>query len=206
MPSAHQSCFLLSIGAAQYGVIRLYRKLPRDCRRHSVDTTTLPCQGCLCPPCSFPAILLDAAVRSARLMHQVSCKSICAALHRTLGSKDIHRGLCSIRNSRLTPHSRHLLLNMALGSLARSIRSRTQPAPPSLLSFSRCAGVTRRLTVTVSSPAFTGGRPWPIPGPPRLAEVTGCKTEILNNRCIFVGKNLCFLILPINKQGPSCSI
>lgn len=60
-------------------------------------------------------------------------------------------------------------LSYALGSLARSIRSRTHFAPPRRSSFSRCAGVMRRLTVTVSSPCFTGGRPWPLPGPPRLA-------------------------------------
>lgn len=47
----------------------------------------------------------------------------------------------------------------ALGSLARSIRSRTHFAPPKRSSFSRWAGVMRRLTVSVSSPAFTGGRP-----------------------------------------------
>jgi hypothetical protein len=46
-------------------------------------------------------------------------------------------------------------------TLARSIRSRTQAAPPSFASFARCPGVMRRLTVTVSTPGAKAFRPWP---------------------------------------------
>ena len=72
-------------------------------------------------------------------------------------------------------------LHSALGSLARSIRSRTHFAPPKRSSFSRWAGVMRRLTVSVSSPAFTGGLPWPLPGPPRLPGDNFCihRSEIV---------------------------
>lgn len=47
----------------------------------------------------------------------------------------------------------------ALDSFVRSIFCRTHSAPPSRASFSRCATVTRRDRVTVSSPCFTGLRP-----------------------------------------------
>lgn len=49
--------------------------------------------------------------------------------------------------------------SLAVGSFALSIFSRTQGGPPNLLSFSRCAVVSRRVIGTVSLPAASAGRP-----------------------------------------------
>ena len=73
--------------------------------------------------------------------------------------------------------------SFGIGSFALSIRSRTQDAPPSRLSLSRCAVVIRVTTGTVCAPSERGFRPLPGRAPPRWLSFFISKMYSLFNSC-----------------------
>lgn len=72
-----------------------------------------------------------------------------------------------------------------LGGAASSIRSRTHLEPPSTASLTFWLSARRIVTGVVDSPDLSGLRPWPLPAPPRVVDLSCMIENVIVNHATY---------------------